>query len=102
MATGLPTILTNWSGQTEVADPEYSYPIDPIAIDYPDIRGIEQPGFQARLDVRELMYWMRYVYEHQDEAKEKGKKASKEMHTNWNWDVCAKDLLEKVEELTNG
>lgn len=98
MATGLPVILTNWSGQTEVAN--WGYPIDPIAIDYPDIRGNEQPGFQARLDVRELMYWMRYVYEHRAEAKEKGKKASEYIHKNWNWEVCAKNLIEKVKELT--
>lgn len=100
MGTGLPTILTNWSGQTEIAD--LGYPIDPISIDYPDIRGSEQPGFQARIDVKELMYWMRYVYEHQDEAKAKGKEASKEIHTNWNWDIAAVDLLKKVEEVTNG
>lgn len=96
MATGLPVILTNWSGLEEVCDVRYNYPIDPISIDFPDVRGDEQPGFQARLDVREVMYWMRYVYENQKEAKEKGKKASEWMHREWNWDECAKDLLEKI------
>jgi glycosyltransferase involved in cell wall biosynthesis len=99
MATGLPTILTNWSGMTEIAYHEFSYPLTPIAIDFPDIRGQEQPGFMARLNVRELMYWMRYVYEHQEEAYDKGIMASKFIHRNYNWDVCAKDLLKKVEEV---
>lgn len=99
MATGLPTILTNWSGLSEVCNQEYNYPITPVAIDFPDERGSEQPGFQARLDVPELMYWMRYVYEHRDEAAEKGRKASEWIHTEWNWDVCANDLMGKVEEL---
>jgi len=99
MATGLPTILTNWSGLEEVCNPNYNYPVNPITIDYPDVRGIEQPGFQARLDVRELMYWMRYVYENQVEALQKGQNASEYIHKEWTWDKCAKDLLEKVEEL---
>lgn len=98
MATGLPCILTNWSGLTEIADPSISYPLTPISIDYPDVRGLEQPGFQARLDVTELMYWMRYVYEHPIEAAEKGKKSSEFIRENYSWDVCAKDLIKKLEE----
>lgn len=97
MATGLPVILTNWSGHTEVA--KYGYPIEPIAIDYPDVRGIEQPGFQARIDVSELMYWMRYAYDHYDEGIKKGKIASDYIHKNWNWDACADDMIEKIKEL---
>jgi glycosyltransferase involved in cell wall biosynthesis len=99
MATGLPTILTNWSGQTEIALPTISYPINPVAIDYPDTRGLEQPGFQARLDVSELMYWMRYAYEHREDGIKLGQRASKYIHENYNWETCAADLLLKVEEL---
>lgn len=99
MATGLPTILTNWSGLSEICNPEFNYPLTPTAIDFPDIRGKEQPGFQARLDVSELMYWMRYVYTHQEEAREKGLKASEYIHKEWSWDNCAVDLLKKVEEV---
>lgn len=98
MATGLPVILTNWSGLTEVADSTFSYPIDPIAIDYPDIRGIEQPGFQARIDVQELMYWMRYVYEHQSEGIIKGKLASDFVHKNYTWESCVTDLYQKLQQ----
>ncbi len=99
MATGLPTILTNWSGMTEICDPKFNYPLTPISVDILDVRGPEQPGYMARLDVKELMYWMRYVYEHQDEARKKGIIASEYIHKNWNWTTCAKDLLEKLGEL---
>jgi glycosyltransferase involved in cell wall biosynthesis len=98
MATGLPVIVTNWSGMTEVADPEISYPLTPVALDFPDIRGIEQPGFQARIDVSELMYWMRHVYEHQSEGIIKGKKASEFIHKNYNWDACAQDMWSKLQK----
>lgn len=97
MATGLPTILTNWSGMTEVAD--YGYKLEPIAIDMPDVRGEEQPGFMARIDVSQLMYFMRYVYDNQEEASEKGREASEYIHREWNWDTCAKSLIRQVESL---
>ena len=99
MATGLPTIVTNWSGLTEVALPEYSYPLQPISIDHPDVRGEEQPGFMAKIDIAEMMYNMRYCFENQEKAKMKGKLASEFIHREYNWDNCALGLLEKVEEL---
>lgn len=97
MATGLPTILTNWSGMKEIAYPSISYPLTPVAIDFPDIRGPEQPGFMARIEIEELMYWMRYVYEHQNEAIQIGKKASDYIHKEYNWDKCAELLLKRLE-----
>lgn len=97
MATGLPTIVTNWSGLTEIADPSISYPLTPISIDHPDVRGPEQPGFMAKIDVQELMYLMRYVYEHPQEGIEKGKRASEYVHKEYNWDKCAEDLIYKLE-----
>ena len=98
MAVGLPVILTDWSGLSEVADSKFNYPIKPVAIDYPDTR-IDQPGFMARLDVAEIMYWMRWVYEHPEEARQKGKKASQWMHKDWGWDACAKEMLNIIEKI---
>lgn len=95
MATGLPTILTNWSGLADVCDERYNYPLTPVAIDLPDGRKeASQPGFQARISIPELMYWMRHVYENQEEAREKGRKASEWMTTEWSWDVCAKEVID--------
>lgn len=102
MSTGCPTILTNWSGLSEVCNPEFNYPLTPISITHKDFRGEEQPGFQADIDVRELMFYMRHVYNNYDEALKKGEKASKFIHKNFNWDTCAKDLLNKVEGLYYG
>lgn len=99
MATGIPCIVTNWSGLTEVADPAFSFPLQPTTIDMPDVRGEEQPGYMARIDVSELMYWMRYAYEHPQELKVKGKLASEFIHKNYNWDECAKDLRAKMEAI---
>ena len=99
MATGIPAIVTNWSGLTEIADPTISYPLAPTTIDLPDVRGDEQPGFMARIDVAELMYWMRHAYEHPMELKAKGKLASEFIHKNYSWDACAADMILKLEAL---
>jgi len=99
MSTGLPTIVTNYSGLEEIANPEYCYPLQPQKL----VRGInpqniEQPGDWAEIDIQELMYWMRYVYEHQDEAKEIGKRASKYINQYHSWTRCAKSMLKLLKE----
>jgi glycosyltransferase involved in cell wall biosynthesis len=98
MATGAPCILTDYQGLAEVCDPKFNYPIAPISIDYPDNRP-EQPGFMARLDVAEIMYWMRHVYENKADAFAKGKLASEEMHRHWKWSDCASDMLDIIKTL---
>lgn len=95
MATGLPTIVGDYSGTAELVRDGFSYGIKPIAVDFKDIRG-EQPGMLARYDIAEMMYWMRYVYEHQEENKKVGKRASEWMHRDYNWDECAKILYKHL------
>lgn len=97
MATGLPTILTNWLGSADLCDDRYNYFIEPADLEYRYFRP-EQQGFMANLDVQEIMYWMRYIYEHQEEAKEKGRLASEWVKENWTWDHSAKKVIEVVEK----
>ncbi|MCG3204075.1 MAG: hypothetical protein KCHDKBKB_00778 [Elusimicrobia bacterium] len=99
MATGLPTVLTNWLGASDLCDERYNYPIDPIDISYRYFRP-EQQGFMANIDPAELMYWMRHIYEHQDEAREKGKLASEWVKNNWTWDHAAQKIINVVEEIS--
>lgn len=101
MSTGLPTIVTNYSGLEEIADEKYSYPLQPAGFETGTNPVKEQTGDWAKIDIQELMYQMRYVYEHQKEAKEKGRLASKEINENHSWEKCAADmikLLTKIKE----
>jgi len=78
MSTGLPTIVTNWMGCKEFADNKICYPIKVKKLEealYPDNYG--DVGDWAYVDVKEVRKQMRYVYENQKEAKEKGKLAAK-------------------------
>lgn len=99
MATGLPTILTNWSGLSEICNVNYNFPLEPVSIDHPDIRGEEQPGFMANISIEDLMSKMRYCFQNRQKALEIGKRGSEYIHKEWNWDVCASDLLLKVKEV---
>ncbi len=97
MATALPVIVMNYSGLEDIALPQISYPINPCG--YEKVNPVaQQPGNWAKIDVRELMYWMRYVYEHQKEAKIKGDKAAKFIRNNFTWEKSTKKLIKLLKQ----
>lgn len=75
MATGLPVIGTKWGGMTDIMSGFISYPLTEFELK-PRPLMLEQPGNWAYPDVQELMYWMRYTFEHQHEARMVGEWAS--------------------------
>jgi len=99
MLTGLPVILTKWSGMEDFALSSVSYPLTPVRFE-PRPLFIEQNGNWAIVDVKEIMYWMRYVYEHQDEAREKGRKASAFIRQKYNWPNATRRLKKFLEEIS--
>lgn len=98
MATGLPVILTKWSGLEDVALKEISYPLTNFKLE-PRYNFIEQDGNWAVPSIEELMKTMRYVYEHQKEAKLKGKKAAEWIRKNQSWEVAAQKMKEFLEHV---
>lgn len=98
MSTGLPTIVTEYSGLIDICDPHYSYPLSVSRL-VPRTDMLEQPGNWAEIDIQELMYRMRYVYEHQEEAKKLGRTASMAMKNRFSWDVCTDKLIDYLESL---
>jgi glycosyltransferase involved in cell wall biosynthesis len=97
MSTGCPCIVTDFSGLHEISQPDINYCLTHFTIDVPDPRGL--PGFQARIDVRELVYYMKYAFEHRDENKERGIKASKFIQDNYSWDKCAQNMIDIIQSL---
>ena len=94
MATGLPVIVGNYSGLEEIALPEISYPLQVDHLEEGiNPQNIEQPGNWAIYDIQELMYQMRYVYEHQQEARQKGKVAAKWIRDNFSWESAADEMI---------
>lgn len=109
MATGLPTILTNWSGLTELADERYSYPIDVECLEPApqdcssyqfNVTGGGPIGNFAKPSVESLRAHMRYVYENRQLAYQKGKEASNWMKREFSWDICSYRWLRAIESLS--
>ena len=90
MACGLPVITTNYSGMTEFCNEANAYFVNHTLEEMPEAwNDISHPGTWAAIDKEHLKKQMRYVYEHREEAKEKGHKASKYILENFTWERAA-------------
>ena len=88
MATGIPAIVTKWSGPMEYMNEDVGWLIDYKMVpakNFTDIVYKEECGDWAEPDKEHLKKLMRYAYEHQDEVREKGKKAAEYVKQNWLW-----------------
>lgn len=98
-ATGLPTIVTNFSGPTGYVNDDFmklDYELEPV-FDYPEEWGYI--GDWAKVDVDQLRKYMRWCYENREEAKAMGKRASEYVHNTFTYDHAAKRIVEKLDEL---
>ena len=95
MATGIPAIVPNQHGISEYFNDEYMYEVkasSKVPALYSRYKGVDV-GKMVQCDVADLRKQMRYVYEHQEEALEKGKKAS-EYAKKWTIQNTATQLIE--------
>lgn len=105
LATGTPVILTNDGATKEICNEEYIYPLDTLGWTDNDINswgGFGNAwgnlGKWIEPSVENLAYWMDYVYNHQDEAREKALKGAKWVEECYNPVIQAsklKTLLDK-------
>lgn len=98
MAMELPLISAFWSGPTEYMTEENSYPLNIEGMDE-----IESGAFKshkwARPSVTHLRQLMRYVFENQQEARLKGKKAREDMIRKYSPEVLAEQVLRHLERV---
>lgn len=101
MACGLPTIGTNWSGNTEFMNKNNSYLIDVeemVDARDPVFGHYLEQGKWAMPSFKHLMSLMRYVFENQEEARKKGQKAAMEVAEKWSWEQAAKKAIKELEK----
>lgn len=77
MATGLPAIVPNEHGISEYFDKRYMYEVKSPEKCTAIYKRLTDVGQMVKADIDDLARVMRYLYEHQDHAKKKGKAASK-------------------------
>ena len=104
MAMGKPTICTNYSGCVDYLSDKVALPLNfkevlaPLSEfdGYPE--ELRAPGqMWAEPDLDQLVYYLRWTYEHQDEARKLGQKASKYARVNWNNLKMANKLLKYLD-----
>jgi glycosyltransferase involved in cell wall biosynthesis len=101
MATGMPIIIPNAHGLTEYFNSEFMYEA-PVGDTCPALYSRyknQDVGKMVICDVDKLAKQMRYIYEHQDEALEKGKRGA-EYAKNWTFTKTAVKLKAIFDEVS--
>jgi len=95
MSTGGTVIATNWAGHTQWLDPAYSYPLaytlEPVSSDFPET-------FNARASIEDLARLMIHVFQHRNEAHEKGELAARIIPQAHSWDAVVAKLFLKLKD----
>lgn len=97
MACGLPAIATDWGGHTAFLDPADTYPLRvrnliPAVSECPYYAGFRW----ADPDAEHLAFLLRDVYEHPEEARERGLRASARVHATLTWKDTARRILARL------
>lgn len=101
MATGVPVIITNWSGPVEYMNEDVGWLLDyklVRASNFTDYVYKEECGDWAEPSYEQLVDMMRYAYNHQDEVKAKGKAAAEYVKKNWLWKQKILTLVDALEK----
>lgn len=106
MATGLPTIVTNWGGCADYVDKE-----DTLLLDYKMSRSYEfdhiydkfweegeNAGEWAEPDLEQVKAQMRWAFNNREKAKAMGKKAAERIARDWTWQVKIKELYNIIDK----
>lgn len=101
-AIGNPIVITGFGGSTEYAKEDNSYLIDynltPV-YGMPWARWYQGTQCWAEPNIIDGANKMKYVYEHFDEAKEKGNKLKQYITENFSWEVIANKIIKEIEEI---
>lgn len=106
MSIGLPTIGTRWSGNLEFMNDDNSYLINVDGFaEEPRcnwVTGYYKNQKFASPSLDHLKQLMRYVFEHREEAIEKGKVAREYIVQNFDWKVSCAKMRNRLEEIARG
>lgn len=89
MATGVPAIVTGWSGPADYMTPETGWTINHTmekAEEFDKKVYHEDCGDWALPSLDHLVYLMRYAYEHREEVAVKGDAAAEYVKNEWTWE----------------
>lgn len=100
MACGLPVIATNWSAPSEYLSDQIAYPLRITRLVTAMDGKYPYCGYQwAEPDQEHLRHLMRHVYEHQAEAREKGRRASEFVLSSLTWQHAAARIMDRLADI---
>jgi GT2 family glycosyltransferase len=100
MACGLPSIATDWGAHTEFVHEGISYPLRIRGLVPADARAPYGKNLRwADPDPEHLAHLFRHVFEHRDEAAEKGRRAAAEMAAKWTWAHAAQRIAGRLDRI---
>lgn len=103
MACGLPVIATDWSAHCDFMTESHAYPLPIEELVPAQAKCPYYAGFRwAEPSYSQLRRLMRYVFEHQEEARAKGKRASRYVRENWTWDHAARKIIARLDSIKHG
>lgn len=100
MATGMPAIVPNAHGITEYFNPDYMYEVkvkEKCPALYARYKNMDV-GQMVVCDVDDLRKKMRWIYDHQDEAIDMGKRASK-YAADWTFTKAVERIKKRIDEI---
>lgn len=92
-ACGLPVVCTQWSGTDDETD-KWAYPLTRFEIVDSGVPSCGGDWAQPNTD--ELVFWMRWLYEHQDEARVKGLQSAAWLRANRTYAQAVDGLVETL------
>jgi hypothetical protein len=100
MACGLPAIATDWGAHTEFASERIAYLLRvrgtvPAVAKCPYYAGY----CWGDPDPEHLRHLLRHVYEHRDEARDRGSLAAHEMAEHWTWQQAAGRIGDRLQAI---
>lgn len=100
MGVGTTCICTDWGGFKEYLNPEYNYALESKLINIERVysNNTTYSGQWAQGNYEHLRSLMRYSFEHRDEMREKGKKASEWVKNEWAWTRPAQQLINAIDK----
>lgn len=100
MACGLPTIATNWGAHQEFATKDNSFLLDITGTIPAEAKCPYYDGFNwANPDAEHFSELLLHIFNHQDNAKQKGAIAAKQMQQHWSWAHTAQKITDRLNQI---
>jgi glycosyltransferase involved in cell wall biosynthesis len=102
MSTGLPVIVTDWSGPVDYGDTADTLFIGHKMVpakNFSDVVYKEDCGEWAEPDIESLMKQMRWCYENRERAAGLGVAASKRVQRDWTWEASCSKFFPELERI---